>query len=141
MIATSSSQFTVVSVSVTRFALLAVIAATSIGARAPLAGEWGGRHVKASLSATGGMVELECASVELSRAIAPDRSGRFTVQGLLERAIGPKRVDRPLASPVSVSGQVNGDQLVLVIRMNGGTTPRRYQLRRNQPPVELYRCL
>ena len=119
-------------------AFVAIVLITVSGLRAAqaLTGDWGGAHVRLELGAKGGVIEFDCAHGELSRALVPDKNGRFDVPGTFRQEHGgPAQIDQPPRPAwVRYTGRVMGDRLTLTVTRRGT-----FALERGKEP-ELVKC-
>lgn len=87
----------------------------------PIVGPWGTRGAALEIAADGAVLHESCSEIALE-PIRPDAQGRFTVAGrLIAYAPGPQNADvAPAATPVTVSGRIEGAVMVLSIAEPGG---------------------
>ena len=122
-------------------ALLAACAPVA-SAGGPLAGEWGGGHVRLSLAPGGGTLEFDCAAGTIAGPLVPGEDGRFTAEGTHSPGSGgPEIAGR--ASPtyrVRYDGTVRGDTMRLRGRVENGLLLGPFTLRRGAEAA-IFRCL
>lgn len=106
-----------------------------------ITGNWGGQHVRLSLTANGGTLEYDCGSgtVEVLRT---KRDGAFVAKGTHTPSRGgPVFQGQVLPSyRVRYSGSVRGNAMRLQGRLENGTMLGPFSLRRGTEP-SLVRCL
>jgi hypothetical protein len=109
----------------------------------PLTGTWGGVHLQANLTESGGTLEYDCAAGTISSALVPDERGRVSVTGIHSPGHGgPVRQDEvPPRLPARYDGVVRGDRLTLTVTLTDtneqiGT----FDLTRGAPG-SVFRCL
>src|SRR5438034_10632137 len=83
------------------------------------AGLWGGEHVGLTVTNTGGHVEFDCASGQISQPLMLDSVGRFSVEGIyVQERPGPVRIeDEPERKAASYSGRVDGKSMALNVTL------------------------
>ena len=108
---------------------------------APLTGEWGGPQARFHLTATGGTLDLACATVRIAAPVRPGAEGSFTAEGAYEDfAGGPTAADvRPTSTPAHFSGRVDGNRMQLSVQRAGDKTTQDFALERGRR-VKLIRC-
>ena len=131
--------------------LLAPPACLSSGAgsvSADIVGVWGGDGVQATLTATGGTIEFECASASIEEPLVPGPNGRFRATGrLFVAAGGPAIFPVPEGReprPLKYRGRVDGKRMRLAIlrpkpRWPGEKRRSVYQLEKGRP-AHLEKC-
>jgi hypothetical protein len=107
---------------------------------ARLAKKFGGEHSELALTATGGNLDLDCASGSLSAPLKVDAKGRFSVKGTFIRHTGarPMPGHEPQLESVQFKGQVTGTEMTL--RFTTAAGAESFKLKANQPGV-LFRCM
>ncbi len=112
------------------------------GAKATMlpAGDWGGEHVRLSVTAEGADLEFDCASGHIRTPLVLDAHGKFSVKGKYrhERPAAAF-VDDSEGSDVVYSGTVRGDTMHLKIEMPGQADNESFELTRGQEP-RLTKC-
>ena len=89
---------------------------------------WGGDHVQLETTDDGGHLEFDCASGDLSAAIAPDAHGKFSVKGSYSAEHGgPTRNDES-AAQATYRGTIHGETMELEILDNAGKRVDRFTL-------------
>lgn len=84
-------------------------------------GQWGGEHVRLSVSDTGGSVEFDCAHGTLDAPLNVDTEGRFSVPGTLVREGGPVVPGREgEKQSVRYSGRLDGSSMNLDLSRDNG---------------------
>jgi len=109
----------------------------------PLAGTWGGVHLEAALTETGGTLEYDCAAGTISSALVPDERGRVSATGIHSPGHGgPVRQDEiPPRLPARYDGVVRGDLLTLTVTLTEANQQiGTFELRRGEPG-RVFRCL
>ena len=107
-----------------------------------LSGQWGGDRMVLTLDATGGRIEMDCASGTLRSPLKAAGNGRFESTGSFEQhAPGPQRADKASAAVnVRFVGELHDGALTLTILQPGTQAPQVFQLREGAR-VKLLRCL
>ena len=121
--------------------LLSACATVPPGPVLPAPGEWGGRHLGLSLTASGGTLEYDCAAGTMSAPVAgPD--GTFTAEGTHTPAWGGPEIQGQVLPTYRVrySGRVRGDTMTLQGTVENGVVLGPFTLRRGAEPV-IFRCL
>ena len=106
-----------------------------------LAGSWGGTHVGAQLSPSGGTLDYDCASGTI-HGLSVMPNGSFSAIGRhMPAAGGPERAGevRPTFA-ARYSGRIDGDRMTLAGRLENGVELGPFTLRRGAEPI-LFRCL
>jgi hypothetical protein len=107
------------------------------------AGEWGGDHVRLTVSESGAVVDFDCAHGKIDGALPLDARGQFDVAGtlVLEQG-GPQRPDEiPDSRPARYSGRVSGKEMQLTVAVTAGNQPSStFQLSAGQQ-ARLLKCL
>lgn len=122
--------------------LLALVAMTLSGAtHPPLTGEWGGDRARLILSATGGTLERDCGSGTIKGPLRLDAHHGFKAKGTFETyAPGPMPADAPpRLQPTLYSGTVNGDAMMLTVKVKGTAEPMTLHLVRGKR-IKVIRC-
>jgi hypothetical protein len=99
---------------------------------APLVGQWGGPGIRASFTATGGDIDYDCGTARIAAPVVADAHGHFTTQASLSLwQGGPQAADvpPPAGKPVTISGAIDGDVLMLDVRAAGDAAPAHFALR------------
>ena len=124
-------------------ALAAVSACASVPRPpAPLIGDWGGTHVGLRLTATGGVLDYDCAAGTIDEPVILHPDGSFHLAGTHTPGWGgPERVGqvRPTYR-ARYSGSVRGDRMILQGRVENGVVLGPFTLVRGAEPV-IMRCL
>lgn len=114
-------------------ACLALIApAMACGATGPSpaeipAGDWAADGARATVSAQGARLELDCAGAEITPPLTLDGQGRFSLGGWWERRAGPQPYRRFAAR---FTGSVRGSVMSLEITLQeSAESVGRYELR------------
>ena len=107
-----------------------------------LEGRWGGERLQLVLDASGGRIEMDCASGTIAGAIKPGANGAFTAAGTFEQhGPGPQRADgTAAAAKARYSGEVKDGAMTLSILPDGAGAPQTFQLRKGAA-VKLVKCL
>lgn len=85
---------------------------------APVTGDWGGDHIRMTLTQTGGQIEYDCARGVVSGPLLADANGAFVVMGFHFRGHGgPVRIDEPVDS---VSARYSGTIRDNVMKLDVG---------------------
>jgi hypothetical protein len=104
-------------------------------------GDWGGEHVRLSVSDTGAKVEFDCAHGTLDEPLVLDADGRFDVKGSLVVEGGPVRLDETRkAQPVRYRGEIDGERMSLEVALEGGGSGGSFSLTRGGK-AKLVKCL
>jgi hypothetical protein len=131
---------------------LFVVAAILLSAAGPcaadLAGpiapsEWGGDHVGLTVSATGGVLEYDCASGTIDQPIVAATNGNFVAQGTHTIGHGgPIMVGEiPDRHPARYEGWTDGEKMTLGVTITDtGQKLGDFTLVRGQSP-HVFRCL
>lgn len=108
----------------------------------PVSAEWGGEHVRLSLTPAGGTLEYDCAARTISGPVTLRRDLTFTAPGThTPGSGGPDVPGRVMPTfRVRFSGSVRGDVLRLQGRVEEGVLLGPFKLRRGAEPV-IFRCL
>lgn len=107
-----------------------------------LTGQWGGFQARLTLDATGGRLELDCASASIDSAVHPDADGKFAVDGRFEAyAPGPDRRGdvAPAFTKAHFTGRIDGKDMHLTVRLAGQEKPQEFDLIRDRK-VKIIRC-
>jgi hypothetical protein len=111
----------------------------------PLSGQWGGDRMILTLDATGGRIEMDCASGTLQGPIIPGGDGKFQAQGsFVQHRGGPDLVEQqPDAKNAPAlthyAGELQDGVLKLSILAPGSSTPQVFNLRQGAR-LKLMRC-
>src|SRR4249920_342380 len=77
-------------------------------------GDWGGQHVRLTVTDSGATVEFDCAHGSLEEPLMLDANGRFGVKGRLVGEGGPVPKDEPaVGQPVRYRGESDGQSMSL----------------------------
>jgi hypothetical protein len=111
---------------------------------AAFSGAWGGPHLELHVEADGRVnLDFDCATGQFG-PVAVDGKGAFRIEGTRLQGTGvelPPGTPRPAAVPVVYSGQIDGENLTLLIaRREPGSSQERYELTRGARGT-LNRCL
>jgi hypothetical protein len=107
--------------------------------RVPI-GEWGGEHVRLTVTDTGGRVEFDCAHGTLDAPLRVDTEGRFSVPGTIVLEGGPVPDPPPAPQGARYLGQTDGRRLLLERQNSGGELLGTFHLERGRAAV-LFKCL
>ncbi len=111
-----------------------------------LDGSWASPQLRLTMGATGGEIEMGCASGIMKGPIKLAKDGSFSASGTFEQHQGgPQHVDEDApASHASHAarfrGTVAGDTMSLSILSAGARTPEKFQLRKGAR-LKIIRCL
>ena len=107
----------------------------------PITGTWGGDHIRASLSKSGGELEYDCARGSITEPLTVNNDGRFDVRGFHFRGHGgPVRMDeKPDSAAARYTGRIRDDIMTLDVSV-GGTALGSYSLLRGSDG-SVFRCL
>jgi len=124
--------------------LLVVACAAGPGAASRLdrvpKGEWGGEHVRLTVTDAGGTIEFDCAHGSLDEPLMLDTDGRFDAKGTLVTEGGPTRKDETEnASPARYHGESDGRHISLEVTLEGGASAGTFSLVRGGP-ARLFKC-
>ena len=121
--------------------LLSACAALPAGSVLPAPGEWGGRHVGLSLTATGGTLEYDCAAGTMSPPVA-NTDGTFTAEGTHTPGWGGPEIEGQVRPTYRIryAGRVRGDTMTLQGTVENGVLLGPFTLRRGAEPI-IFRCL
>jgi hypothetical protein len=127
------------------FLLMLAACASSPGAATRLErvpnGDWGGEHVRLTVSDTGAKVEFDCAHGTLDEPLVLDAEGRFDVKGSLLVEGGPVRLDETRKpQPVRYRGETDGERMSLEVALEGGSSGGSFSLTRGGK-AKLVKCL
>jgi hypothetical protein len=102
----------------------------------------GHEHMILTADASGGRIEMDCASGTLAGPMTTDGNGKFQTTGTFEQhAPGPQRADKALAAvKTRFTGELHNGVLTLTVLTEGGSAPQVFQLREGAR-VKLLRCL
>lgn len=80
-------------------------------------GTWGGEGVSLTVTSSGGRLEFDCASGEITEQLTTDAGGRLTAAGVfVQEQGGPVRIDaEPERQPARYSGRRAGQTLTLEV--------------------------
>jgi hypothetical protein len=123
--------------------IMAVSATGAASKPKMLKGTWGGDRMILTMSASGGQIDMDCASGTIKGKIVPDAKGNFTVRGTFDQERGGPTLAEDFAhkgKPAIYRGQIIGNTIKLAITQNGVTQPTNYVLREGERP-KLVRCL
>jgi hypothetical protein len=87
--------------------------------KSPVAGAWGGEHVRLVVREGGADIEYDCAHGTMDGPLRLDGAGRFEVGGThVREGPGPIRLNLPRASrPARYTGTVEGDRMTLTVTL------------------------
>jgi hypothetical protein len=104
-------------------------------------GDWGGQHVRLSVTAVGAAIEFDCAHVSLDEPLLLDEQGRFQVKGRYTRERGGpvRKGEEDDTRPASYSGSSDGRTLTLSFTPEGADPVGPFELERGRPP-RLFKC-
>jgi hypothetical protein len=105
-------------------------------------GQWGGQHVRMTITDAGAELEFDCAHGRIDEPLTLDRSGRFGVRGTYSpEQPGPRREDEDRGRAVRYNGKVDGTSMVLTIDAGEGSSDLgSYTLERGKEPT-IRKCL
>jgi hypothetical protein len=109
---------------------------------APVTGEWGGKHVHLTLTATGGTLDYDCAAGTIDGPLRLDADGAFSAVGTHTPGWGGPEIEGRVlpAYRVQYAGVVRGDRMRLHGRVENGVVLGPLSLRRGREPI-IFRCL
>ena len=115
--------------------------ATPPPASHPVAGEWGGRHVRLSLGVNGGTLEYDCAA-GTSGPLHLRLDGTFDAEGTHTPGRGGPDIQgqETQSFRVRYSGEVRGNTMSFEGRVENGVLLGPFILHRGADPI-LFRCL
>lgn len=107
----------------------------------PVTGTWGGDHIRASLTNSGGEVEYDCARGSIAEPLIVNGDGRFDVRGFHFRGHGgPVRVDeKPDSAAARYTGRIRDDIMTLDVSVEGAAL-NSYSLLRGRDG-SVFKCL
>jgi hypothetical protein len=92
-------------------------------------GDWGGEHVRLTVTDAGAQIEFDCAHGSLDEPLMLDASGRFDVKGTLVGEAGPiRKDDTEKAQPCRYRGETDGQHMSLEVTLEGGTSGGSFSL-------------
>ena len=103
-------------------------------------GDWGGEHVRLTVSEAGGRIEFDCAHGTLDAPLQVIDAGRFDVPGSYVREGGPVVSGREDRQNVRYSGKTDGRSMNLEIVREGGERLGPFRLTFGERP-KLLKCL
>jgi hypothetical protein len=103
-------------------------------------GEWGGEHVRLTVTDTQGSIEFDCGHGTLDGPLTLDGQGRFDVQGTYVREGGPVREGEEQKQKARYSGTSDAKTMALTLALEGGEPSGPFQLALGQP-ARLRKCL
>jgi len=119
------------------FLLPLLVALSVIGGRPPRArriaeGEWGGDHVRLTVTRSGATLDFDCGLGSMSGPLMASADGRFEQMGryVAERPGPVRKSDDQSGEKARYSGRREGDSLSLSVSLADGQTLGPYQLRR-----------
>lgn len=123
--------------------VMAVSASGAVAKPKMLSGTWGGDRMILTMNASGGDIQMDCASGTIKGKIIPDAKGRFTARGTFDQESGgPTRVENFAqgGKPATYRGQISGNIIKLAITQNGVAASQNYTLHKGHSE-KLVRCL
>jgi hypothetical protein len=116
--------------------------ALSAAAAAPLQGRWAGEQLQLVLNASGGRLELDCASGTINAPVNASSDGKFSATGTFEQHKPGPQAAGAAAKPAAArfSGAIEEGLMTLSIWPEGATVPEVFKLRAGAA-VKLHRCL
>jgi hypothetical protein len=103
-------------------------------------GEWGGEHVRLTVTDAGGTIEFDCAHGSLDAPLTLGADGRFDVKGTLVAEGGPTRKDdTENASPARYRGSSDARQMRLEVTLESGESAGTFSLVKSGP-ARLFKC-
>lgn len=109
------------------------------GDRVPL-GDWGGEHVRLTVTDAGGSIEFDCAHGTLDAPLEVKDGGRFDVPGSFVLEGGPVRPGPEDKQSVRYSGKTDGRTMDLEIVREGAERLGPFRLAFGERP-RLFKCL
>ena len=108
----------------------------------PVAGEWGGRHVRLSLGLNDGTLEYDCAAGTITGPLQLRLDGTFDAEGTLTPGRGGPEIEgqETPSFRVRYSGNVRGNTMSFQGRVENGVLLGPFILRRGADPI-IFRCL
>jgi hypothetical protein len=92
-------------------------------------GDWGGAHVRLTVTDAGAQVEFDCAHGSLDEPLVLDASDRFDVKGTLVGEAGPiRKDDTQNAQPARYRGETDGQNMSLEVTLEGGASGGTFSL-------------
>jgi hypothetical protein len=84
-----------------------------------ISGQWGGQGISMEVTDSGATLDFDCASGNITEAIAPANNGKFSAKGRFARQRpGPTREeDDTEGQPAIYTGVVDGENLTLTITL------------------------
>ena len=107
--------------------------------RVPL-GDWGGEHVRLTVSDASATIEFDCAHGTLDAPLKVDDGGRFEVPGSFVREGGPVVPGREDRQDVRYAGKTDGRSLDLEVLRPDGERLGPFRLNIGERP-KLFKCL
>jgi len=102
-------------------------------------GDWGGEHVRLTVSDASGSIEFDCAHGTLDAPLQVDDGGRFEVPGSFVREGGPVVPGREDRQNVRYAGKTDGRSLDLEIVREDGERLGPFRLKLGERP-KLFKC-
>lgn len=103
-------------------------------------GEWGGQHVRLTVTDAGATIEFDCAHGSLDEPLLLDTSGHFDVKGRLVAEGGPVQKDEAEnARPARYRGESDGQHMSLQVTLESGQDAGTFSLTRGGP-ARLFKC-
>lgn len=106
--------------------LVVIEALGCLGPEVPdlVTGDWGGEHLGMAATATGAVLEYDCAEGLIAEPIKPGPRGRFTVTGLhFPGRGGPIRIgEQQEQHPARYDGTVGGSRMVMTVTLTDSST-------------------
>jgi hypothetical protein len=109
--------------------------------RAVPTGDWGGPHVRVTVTATGATIAFDCATGTIPKKLALDRDGRFDVPGRYTAEHGGpvRKGETPSTRSVRYRGHIENETLTLDLVAEDGAVLGTYTAERNRP-ARLMKC-
>jgi len=105
-------------------------------------GDWGGQHIRLSVTAQGASYDLDCAHGTIDGSLALDAGGKFEAKGTLVRERGgPVRIDEfGKGEPAHYEGTVEDG--VMTLRILTGDPPQEFASFRldHGKPGRVFKC-
>jgi hypothetical protein len=109
--------------------------------RAVATGDWGGPHVRVSVTSTGATIVFDCARGSIAQRLALDREGRFDVPGryIAEHGGPVRKGESAPTRPVRYRGRVQKELLTFDLVAEDGSVLGTYTAERGRP-ARIVKC-